>query len=536
MNDSASSEKPPAASPLLIPTDSSTFKQLWLRESRTEFPFHEFRLNGIPESLKAFADQFLKEDGTYDDDRLIWTSENSFVRVGEDWNRRHLPGVYGKCRFALRLTSDSHNLPLSIHSTTLENAMSCLELLVGLHDDHFEQMKLCYRGEYEEDEPPIFPLTCRLLQKMMLQNAKRKNVFICMTFTPDQSRTLATSGTGTDIELNQCKFEDDGEAFLEALVARADPQTGLAKLSIVFCHPFAEGILVLFLHLLKCLSLQLSHLESEEACRAVAQAELQYLKLRWCKLGDGGASLVESIREGHGPKGLGLHKSESENGWYPFDSSERFISFLNALRGNSHLERLVVSNFDFHEEGILDALAAALFENEGLVHLALSGRHLDKTCFCKLMRAISAHSSLRTLGLTGIELDMDETEATEEVANMLSVNTQLEEISIDKDDNDSVAWHKLVTPRLEYNIYCKRFPPIQNLRVPSTRAAIMARVLSHVSNRPSPAFMLLRQNSDILSSYSRRVDPQIATSSGKRSRSPSSDAMGVSKLGPGNWT
>jgi hypothetical protein len=535
MNDSASSEKRPTASPLLTPTDTSTLKQLWSRETTAEFRFNEYRLNRQPESLKGFTDQFLKEDGFVDHNRLIWTSKNSFVRVGEDWRRHELPGcgVYQDHRFQLWLTSGSHCLPINIHSTTLEGAMSCLELLVGLHDDHFEKMVLSHR--HEEDEPPICLLTSVLLEKILQQSAKRKNSFRSTTFTPDQSRTLATSGIGTVIELNQCKFEDDGEAFLEALVARADPQTGLAKLTIVLFHPFAMGILVLLLHKLEALTLKYIHLESEEACRAVAGDELQYLELDSCELGDGGAALVKSVNEGRGPKGLGLvfDMSDDEDDWRPFDSSERFISFLNALRGNYHLERLVVSNLDCQEERILDALAAALSENEGLVHLALSGRHLDKTCFCKLMRAISAHSSLRTLDLTGIERYMDRTEATEEVTKMLSVNTQLEEIRIVKDDNDSVAWLKLVTPRLEYNIYCKRFPPIQNLRVPSTRAAIMARALSHVSNRPSPAFMLLRQNSDILSSYSLRVDPQIATSSGKRSRSPSSDAMGVSNLGAG---
>jgi hypothetical protein len=148
---------------------------------------------------------------------------------------------------------------------------------------------------------------------MLQQNAKRKKSFRDTTFTPDQSRTLATSGTRTDIGLDGCKFKDDGEAFLEALAAREDPETGRAKLSIWRWLPFAEGILVLFMHMLKCLSLHDIHLESEEACRAVAAAELQYLELDHCKLGDGGAALVESITEGRGPKGLGLYTSQYDD-------------------------------------------------------------------------------------------------------------------------------------------------------------------------------------------------------------------------------
>jgi hypothetical protein len=310
-------------------------------------------------------------------------------------------------------------------------------------------------------------------------------------------------------------------------------------LSITGGLPFAEVILVLCLRMLKCLSLNFMNLESEDACRAVAAAEIQYLKLSCCELGDGGASLMESIREGRGPKGLGLYIIEDEDDWSPFDSPERFITFLNALRSNFYLERLDLSDFDLREERICEALATALFGNIGLIHLGLPGCQLDESGFCELMRAISAHPSLKTLDLTDIDIDMDRTDAIKEVAKMLSHNAKLEEVRVRSGFSssfDSSAWAAVVTPRLEYNVYRKRFSAIQKIRVPSTRAAVLASAMAHVSNKPSPAFMLLRQNGDILSSYSLRVDPQIATSSGKRSRSPSSGGRGVSKLGAGNWT
>jgi hypothetical protein len=113
---------------------------------------------------------------------------------------------------------------------------------------------------------------------------------------------------------------------------------------------------------------------------------------------------------------------------------------------------------------------------------------------------------------------MDATVATKAVAEMLSVNEQLEDIRIHNGFflhfRYSLAWSALVTPRLEYNVYRKRFPVIQEITPLSTRAAILASALAHVSNRLSPAFMLLRQNGDIFSSYPLWVDPQIATSSG----------------------
>jgi hypothetical protein len=490
MGCNTSSERRPAVSPLLTPTDN--LKQLWLQEETPGFPCNEYRLNGIPESLKAFTDQFLKENGRgYDYNRLIWTSKNSFVRLGF----HRLPGVYRVYRFELRLTrSGSYDRSLFIHSSTLEEAMSSFDFLVGLHDDHFEKME--YYHSREEIGPRLCPLTSVLLEKVLQQNAKRKHVFYYLIFSPDQCRTLTTSGTRTDIGLNRCLFQDDtGAAFLEALAARADPQTGLAKLTIWYWLPFVQAIFVLLLHMLECLTLYRIRLESEEACRAVAAAELQCLELYHCKLGDGGASLVESVQVGRGPKELGLYTFRYDD---YFDSSERFTSFLNALRGNSHLEKLDLSGFDFREEGVLAALAAALFENKGLAHLGLQRCDLDESGFCKTVRAISTHPSLRTLNLTSINIDMDVTEA---VAEMLSHNAKLEEIRIDGYQYCSV-WAALITPRLECNVYRKRFHAIQEIRVPSTRAAVLASALAHVRNKPSSAFMLLRQNGDILTSYS----------------------------------
>jgi hypothetical protein len=516
MNAITSSKQRPAVSPLLAPIDTlkqlwlrekTTFKQKWIRKKRRDFPFSEYRLNGMPQSLKTFVDHFLLANGRSEKDRLIWTSKNAFVTMSI---RHKLPGAYQYIKFEVGLTSGSHDHYLFIHSSTVEDAMSCFDFLIGLNDAYFEVMTFYDNSISGERERRLCPLTSVLLEKIILQSAKRKNVFIDITFTPDQSRTLATSGRGSDIGLIRCKFQDDGEAFLEALAAREDQETGLTKLSIWNGLPFAESNWVLSLHMLKCLSLHFMHLESEEACRAVVEAELQYLELEHCELGDGGAALVESVRDRRGPKGLILHRTGREDDWHPFDSSERFVSFMNALRGNSHLERLVLPCFDLRERGIRDALAAALLESKGLVHLGLQVCHSDEISFCELLSAISKHSSLRTLDFTRISIStMNGTDATKAVAKMLSDNKQLEEIRFrdddDDDDDDSpfdpTAWDKLVTPRLECNVYRKRFHAIQEIRPLFTRAAVLASALVHVSNKPSPVFMLLRQNIDILSSY-----------------------------------
>jgi hypothetical protein len=147
MND-RSSEQRPVESPLTPPTD--TLKEQWIRENATEFQFNEDRLNGQPECLKTFVDQFLRRmEDTYYGNRLIWTLKKSFVRVG--FLLHELPGAYQNYLFELLLRSDSHEHSLFIHSSTLYEAMSCLDLLVGLHDDHFEKMELFHGHEDEDD-------------------------------------------------------------------------------------------------------------------------------------------------------------------------------------------------------------------------------------------------------------------------------------------------------------------------------------------------------------------------------------------------
>jgi hypothetical protein len=99
-----------------------------------------------------------------------------------------------------------------------------------------------------------------------------------------------------------------------------------------------------------------------------------------------------------------------------------------------------------------------------------------------------------------INIDMDATSAIKAVTEMLSVNEQLEDIRFSS-SFDSLAWSALVTPRLEYNVYQKRFLALQEIRPLSTRAAVLASALAPVSNKPPPAYMLLHQSVDILSSY-----------------------------------
>jgi hypothetical protein len=523
-------ETPPEQQTALLPVD--TLKQLCL-EKFYQYKIQEFRLQGGTQSLKAFLDFCFLENGKYDKNRIVWITENAFIRLG---GYIVLPGDYRYQRFGLKLwaTDDdmhivhSPDYELYIHSSTTEEAIAALDLLAGLQDSYFKKTKLRYDGG-RFGRRPICPLMGRHLE-IFVRNANRVNTFHYMIFTRDQCRTLASTGTRTNIGFWKCRFEDEGIAFVEASAARENLYSGPGTLRFSDKIPFKEN-LRLFLSQNRLESLTLCDIRSlsEESCSSLAAAELQDLKLLRCGLADGGAALVESVREGRGPRGLTIRPRL-------FDSPERFISFIHALRGNTYLQRLDLSNDDYNE-GSPQALASALLENKGLVHFGLDGCKLEDHCWSDLMVAISTHPTLRTLKFRDIRHVDGQSSSpytkwarTQAVADMLLLNKHIDDIpfdyvgTFDRDD-----WNALVAPRVECNLYWKRCAAIQKIKAPPTRAAVVAQALARVEKKPSLVWMVLSQSHDVISTYRgtawTRENDSISVPSRKRRYSPSADAM-----------
>jgi hypothetical protein len=480
--------------PALVPVDS--LLRLYLQQNIRDFHLLcEVRLNGQPETFKELVEHFKKDHGEFDAYMIIWITDGAFVRLGRATSvGARIPRDYREERFTLCLYGLSlQYCNLKIHSKTLDEARSCLEFLFGLPDSQFGLLELCYPGSSEnEDRTPLFPLTDPLLEKFILQNSKRKNVFVSIAFTFIQCGMLATSGKRTNLGFHNCRF-DEGAAFLEALVARQGEELGSAHLTFRERLPFDEGNLVASMDRLELESLELSliNLSSEECCRAVATAELQYLNLDECELrGDGGAALVASVREGRGPKGLCLSE---------VSAPEMIVNFLHALGGNTHIERLDLECLDFRG-GMWQAFTTGLGGNLGLKHLGVNQiEGLDDSLFSSLMGAISQHPSLCTQRFGYIESGLPA--FAESVSEMLSINKQVEEISLEDDKFDPDVWHEFVAPKLECNVYRKRFAAMLNIADESVRAAVVARALARVKSKPSLLYMLLTCNRDILSIY-----------------------------------
>jgi hypothetical protein len=164
---------------VLLAVGNPLLKQLWLQEN-TEgecFPWKEYRMHGQPQSLKALLDLFLLENGEYDKHRAIWLPDSdSFVcfNTSRVQTIERLPRAYREGVFEVSLSSDKHwcYRTLSMLSSSVEQAMPCLEFLFGLHDSHFQELGLSYiavPGVYA-GEPHLCPLTNCCLEKLLLQN------------------------------------------------------------------------------------------------------------------------------------------------------------------------------------------------------------------------------------------------------------------------------------------------------------------------------------------------------------------------------
>jgi hypothetical protein len=125
------------------------------------------------------------------------------------------------------------------------------------------------------------------------------------------------------------------------------------------------------------------------------------------------------------------------------------------------------------------------------------------------MGAISTHKSLRTLSFARIKdehgnsLDLStRRDRTKALATVLLINKNVDRIPFDPLGTfDHHDWDTLVAPKVECNLYRKRFVALEKIEEPSTRAAVVTRALVHVSGKPSLVYMLLSRNHDVLSSY-----------------------------------
>jgi hypothetical protein len=115
--------------------------------------------------LRTVLSPLLSHEG-----EAIWVTASSYVHLaGHDYyaaDYRH------EKQFGLRLGDKDGFYNLSIHASTLEESIICLDYLVGLQDTHFQETRLTrYSGIRQ-----LYSFGTDILEKILQNSARRRNL------------------------------------------------------------------------------------------------------------------------------------------------------------------------------------------------------------------------------------------------------------------------------------------------------------------------------------------------------------------------
>jgi hypothetical protein len=215
--------------------------------------------------------------------------------------------------------------------------------------------------------------------------------------------------------------------------------------------------------------------------------------LEMCQLQDGGNIIVSCLRDNQTPAKLSLR-------WTSLDDLA-FEAFWDAVRANTSLRTLHLVHC-CKNSGQINALAAALADNQGLLELRLVSGGLDNAAFAALCRAVGTNATLEVLETRSCLAPWQslpqsrQTARYQQMVEMLQENTVLQEIRLDfqhgHDNNDGDQYLLAMKALLLRNRYWrKRFPALAAVHSSSTRLALVGRALYSVNPRPDELFMLL---------------------------------------------
>jgi hypothetical protein len=302
-------------------------------------------------------------------------------------------------------------------------------------------------------------------------------------------------------------FSADGKEMIafarshEHLLEICDIVVRLLAASVVHSVGLTDWNPALFIHaptleylMEQCQSLKvlaLSRLEmDEDHCRvlgAYSRPDLEIV-LDSCTITDAGAStLVEVLRRNQGP--TKLDDCEIDN-----------VVLANGLRGNSRLKSLEPSlseDSDVGNRQVL-AIAGALRENKGLVHLDLSYElRLNDETWGAICDSLKTHPTLEVLHLWSASAPAVIKPRVQALLDMLKVNMTIHTMYLNAQYVQHELYRKSVIPYLETNQFRPRLLAIQQTRPITYRAKVLGRALLSARTDPNRFWMLLSGNAEV---------------------------------------
>lgn len=459
----------------------------------------EYQLVGKPVCLQQIID-FL-----HGGNQVIWTTHDACIyRQAEIEVPAGFDPQEGKVLFQYNKNGNMKFALLRFLAATPADKVDCFEFLIRQSDTLYDEIRISSST----------PVTPRVL-KILLERKPRPSrcVFYHKVFSPDCGRVLATFGNRTHLRFLDCRFEDGGETFVNALSRRQDDKVGPSEVWLQGIELLLrqENRQKLFRSLRQQTSLQnftltldASRLDEEDS-QLLAMTNIQMLQIANVEMADRGEGLAASIRRGHNPRGLHIGNSPHFGNFREIDPI-MLRNILNAVGD----ERCSVEKLIVEDQTDVALLAAALQGNKSLCHLELRGLVMKMQFWRTVLLAISTHPTLRTLHFSYIETTLYDDDLlkegtkqrrTEEVAIMLTTNHRVTEMDFCSATLDRTVWDNRVAPLLECNQYRAKVPMLWKVEPESTRASLLSLCMARVCTNPSTLYLLLSNNQGLIASY-----------------------------------
>lgn len=475
------------------------------------------RMNGVT-TVRSFVQEMIYLGTTVSDKaRCVWVTNNAFISIDQHWKHE---------KFIFHFLNRRHpweNATLFIYAPTHADAKPCVDFLVGLDDSFFDELHVRQVNDGMSNTVVNTAnhhhrqciLTCCQLRKLVA-NGHRSHRFTDLYFSYAQCEALVSNPKGVKLELESCVLEDKGAALVQIT---SQPRCDCGRHHEIHFSgfyfsrplPFSREHWLSFLHrhkgVLKLTTKTLDHEESQ----AIGKATVQELVLTDCRFADCGANLIDAIGKGSGPRAICISTNLRDRS-FPFESPTQCIHFADSLKNkNCQLTRLYVNNVTFRhisphaDHDVLTNLAEALRENRSIVQLTLRNIIPDTVVFSQLTAALAYHPGIQELHLAvqsycpsipvHESIEQDKMMRTKFILDLLTINPNIEIVIFDRETYHLDYWETYVAPRLEHNIYRKRFRALQNsIALERGREALIPQIWKRIQHNPSLVYTLLMEN------------------------------------------
>jgi hypothetical protein len=490
--------------------------------SRTSsYHFTEWILQRRPVSMKALC-LFFNQNGNNStlrpiDNKYIWVNNHALVRYyspntdpssylletrGIDHN---LPPALQRISYViiLKRNKEEKEYFFHVHALSQDAADACLQLLCSLEDTYFSNMMVSRQHLRYYSTPGGADQ----------QEKYRFDAFYNIECSGALQRTMAASSKR--MLLCQCYFRDGGAAVLEEL-RTVGPDFVPFDLYLEGGCPFDKRNWEEFLILLSEEKKLVNKLDLRgfSPRRSLPTSKLAFARVGYLIFRDHledtcGIKIIESVQCGESPDGLDFKG---------FDSVSRWDAFCRSLASSQcRLKRLKLYDFDAARDHALDEntlttrliepLCHALTHNNSLVELAIDfSITMTRDDFLRVLRSVKNHKALRTISFQDCNawLRADRIMLTEEWVDILRQNRTIQNVHFDDELYDEEIFAELVQPHLVRNKYMTLIHRSQQMHDVRSRAYFVGRWIEEaVEDFSSPhiTFMLLRTNTDVISSY-----------------------------------